>query len=330
MGRRNGGWVVCVGLVLALAAAAAPARGQAPEKITMMLGFTLSGLRLPYVAALQKGYYKAENLDVDIKEGKGGLTVSQLVATGNVTVADLGVATVLPMRDKGVNLKMIAVYGQRFDYGILAWRTKGVNTPRDLAGKTLGMSPGESPVHYLPAFLAAVGVDEASLRRIPLEPTVKFTTFRAGRVDAITVLATSLPTPYFDEREKTSLFLYSDHGLKLLGNGLVVSEETLRDRPETLRRFLRATERGLRDCLADPAGCARLAKQWKELANPDLLVKQWQLYVPLLESERTRGKPLGWTSRADWIESIEALRRLDLLKTPTKPEDVYTSELLPS
>ncbi len=330
MRRLNGRWALCGGLVLALVAVGAPARGQAPEKLTMMLGFTLSGLRLPYVAALQKGYYKAENLDVEIKEGKGGLTVAQLVATGNVTIADLGVATVLPMRDKGINLKMIAVYGQRFDYGILAWKTKGINTPRDLAGKTLGLSPGESPVQYLPAFFGAVGVDEGSIRRIPLEPTVKFTTFRAGRVDAITVLATSLPAPYFDEREQTSLFLYGDHGLRLLGNGLVVSGDTLRERREALRRFLRATDRGLRDCLADPAECARIAKQWKELANPDLLVKQWQLYVPLLQSEQTRGKPLGWTSPEAWRESMESLRRLELLKTPTKPEDVYTSELLPS
>jgi NitT/TauT family transport system substrate-binding protein len=329
MTRVKGRWLLWAGLALGLTALAAPAPAQAPEKITMRLGFTLSGLRLPYVAALQKGYYRAENLDVDIKEGQGGLTVAQLVATGNVTIGDLGVPTVLPMRDKGIHLKMIAVYGQRSDYAILAWKTKGIAAPKDLTGKTLGMSPGEAPVHYLPAFLKAVGVDDASLRRIPLEPTVKFTTFRAGRVDAITVLTTSLPSPYFDEREQTSLFVYGDHGLKLLGNGLVVSEETLRDRRDALRRFLKATDRAFRECLAEPAECARLARDWKELAAPDLLVKQWQLYVPLLQTERTRGKPLGWTSREDWTESIETLTRLGLLKTPTKPEDVYTSELLP-
>jgi NitT/TauT family transport system substrate-binding protein len=327
--RRRSPWLVSTLLAAGLAALAVTAPAQAPEKISLRLGFTLSGVRLPYVAALQKGYYKAEGLDVDIKEGQGGLTTAQLVATGNATIGDLGVGTVVPMRDKGLNLKMIAVYGQRFDYAILAWKTKGVVTPRDLAGKSLGMSPGESPVQFLPAFFAAVGVDDASVRRIPLEPNVKFTTFRAERVDAITVLTTSLPPPYFEAREQTSLFLFGDHGLKLLGNGLVVSEPTLRERPEPLRRFLRATERATRDCLADPAECARLARQWKELANPDLLVKQWQMHVPLLQNERVRGKPLGWASPEDWAESLETLRRVGLLKTPTTMQDVYTAELLP-
>jgi len=319
-----------LGLAAALLAVSPlAAQSPAPEKLTMRLGFTLSGLRLPYVTALQKGYYRAENLDVDIKEGQGGVSVAQLIATGNVTIGDLGVGTIVPLRDKGIMLRMIAVYGQLSDYGILAWKTKGVVTPKSLAGKTLGMSPGEAPVLYLPAFFQAVGVDDASVRRIPLEPTVKFTAFQAGRVDAITVLTTSLPPAYFERRDETSLFLYGDHGFQLLGNGIVVSEETLRDRRDALRRFLRATDRGLKDCLADPAECGRLARQWKELANPDLLVKQWALYAPLLASERTKGKPLGWADERDWLESIQTLQRHGMLKTPTRPHDVYTSELLP-
>lgn len=305
--------------------------GGAPDKLTMRLGFSLAGNRLHYIAALQKGFYKAENLDVDIREGEGGPATAQLVANGNVMIGDFGAGTLLPLRDKGItNLKMIAVYTQRSTYAILAWKDKGINSPKDLAGKTLGVSPGEAPLLFLPTYLGAVGVDGASVRQVPLEPSLKFTAFQNRQVDAITTLATSLPPPYFAQKDQFSLFYYADAGLTLLSDGVIVTDETLRDKRDPLKRFLKANERAFQACQADAMDCANQAKQWKETVNVDLLVNQWRIFEQLTSSERSKGKPFGWAAEQDWVDTIQNLREFGLLKTPTVPADVYTSELLPA
>ena len=43
----------------------------AADAVSFRLDWTLSGYHLPFYWAKEKGYYGAENLDVDIKEGAG-------------------------------------------------------------------------------------------------------------------------------------------------------------------------------------------------------------------------------------------------------------------
>ncbi|HLH24594.1 MAG TPA: ABC transporter substrate-binding protein [Chloroflexota bacterium] len=309
--------------------ATAPGAG-APDKVSFRLGFFLAGQRLPYVTALEKGYYQAENLDVDLREGEGGVANAQLVANGNLMIAESDAASTASLRDKGINLKVIATFGQVTSMAIVAWKDAGVNTPADLAGKRLGVTPGEVPLLMLPAYLANNKVDPASVRQVPLDGATKFTTFINHQTDAATTYITSLPAPYFAQQDQFNLFMYSDSGLSMLADSLMVTDDTIRNQPDVLRRFLRATVRALKDCEADAAACAQYAKQFKETADPDLLLKQWSLWVPLWHTANTRDKPIGWMAEQDWVATLDILRKNGLLNTPTQPSDVYTNDFLPS
>jgi NitT/TauT family transport system substrate-binding protein len=76
--------VAVAGLALLLAAAMPqPAFSQAAEKVTVRFTWKLKGEYAPLFVALDKGYYKAEGLDVDLAEGSGAQTVLKLLASGN-------------------------------------------------------------------------------------------------------------------------------------------------------------------------------------------------------------------------------------------------------
>jgi NitT/TauT family transport system substrate-binding protein len=309
--------------------AAAPNAAE-PDKVSFRLGFFLAGHRLPYVTALKKGYYQAENLDVDLREGEGGVANAQLVANGNLMIAESDAASTASLRDKGINLKVISTFGQVTSMAIVAWKDAGVNMPADLAGKRLGVTPGEVPLLVLPAFLANNKVDPASVRQVPLDGATKFTTFINHQTDAATTYITSLPPPYFSQQDQFNLFMYSDSGLAMLADCLMVTDDTIRTKSDVLRRFLRATVRAFKDCEANPNECAQYAKQFKETADPDLLLKQWALSVPLRHTANTMDKPIGWMAEQDWVTTLDILRKNGLLNTPTQPSDVYTNDLLPS
>jgi NitT/TauT family transport system substrate-binding protein len=310
-------------------APAAPSTAE-PDKLTFRLGFFLAGQRLPYVTALKKGYYQAENLDVDLREGEGGVANAQLVANGNLMIGESDAASTASLRDKGINLKIVSTFGQITSMAIVGWKDAGLNAPADLAGKRLGVTPGEVPLLVLPAFLTNNKVDPASVRQVPLDGATKFTTFVNHQTDAATTYITSLPPPYFAQQDQFNLFMYSDSGLSMLADALMVTDDTIRTKGDVLRRFLRATVRAFKDCEANATECAQYAKQFKETADPDLLLKQWALSVPLWHTANTRDKPIGWMAEEDWVTTLDILRKNGLLNTPTQPSDVYTNDLLPS
>ena len=70
-------------LAIPLAAVPSPAFSQAAEKVTVRFTWKLKGEYAPLFVALDKGYYKAEGLDVDLAEGSGAQTVLKLLASGN-------------------------------------------------------------------------------------------------------------------------------------------------------------------------------------------------------------------------------------------------------
>src|SRR5438552_556417 len=59
------------------------ARAQTPEKITVRFTWKLKGEYAPLFVALEKGYYSAEGLDVQLSEGNGAQNVLKALAAGN-------------------------------------------------------------------------------------------------------------------------------------------------------------------------------------------------------------------------------------------------------
>src|SRR5215471_486126 len=95
--------------IVALAALDAPARAQTPEKFQFRLNWTLYGEHAPFFVALDKGFYKAEGLDVEILEGSGSTTVAQLVANQTNPVAYVDAATMMRGVGAGMPIKAVGV-----------------------------------------------------------------------------------------------------------------------------------------------------------------------------------------------------------------------------
>src|ERR671936_305041 len=92
-------------LAVALGATAFASVANAQDKFPFRLNWTLYGEHAPFFVALDKGFYKAEGLDVEILEGSGSTTVAQLVSNMTNPVAYVDAATMMRGVGAGMPIK---------------------------------------------------------------------------------------------------------------------------------------------------------------------------------------------------------------------------------
>ena len=95
---------------------AQPTQPPAPAqltKVTLQLQWFAQSQFAGYFAALDKGYYKAEGLDVTIKEGAVDIVPQQVLASGQAEFALAWVPKALVSREQGANIVDIGQVFQR-------------------------------------------------------------------------------------------------------------------------------------------------------------------------------------------------------------------------
>ena len=137
-------WVVGALLVgvLSLAAAVGMAtRASAAPKltnITLQLKWVPQAQFAGYYAASLKGFYKAEGLNVTLKNGGPNIVPEQVVASGQAQFGVDWLPSLLAARDKGTDLVNVAQVFARSGMTQLTWKSSGINTIAKMRGKKVG------------------------------------------------------------------------------------------------------------------------------------------------------------------------------------------------
>ena len=303
---------------------------QSLEKVQFQHAWIWQPNISPYWAAIKNGYFKEEGLEVNFVEGKGSAYAIQRVAAekADVGVSDLGAAAFAISR--GIPVKAILCELQTGPQGIVSHKDTGIKTPKDLEGKKLGFSPGDSAWILFPAFTSANGVNASRVISVSAEPASLPKALLARNMDAILTYFTSVPE-FSDRGGGTPLtyLRYADHNVNLLGLGLVAHTKTISERPKMLRGFVRASQRGFAWALKNPGktidilmNVAPLTVTKKKIAMQNL-----NLSLGLLHTERSKGKPIGWMAKGDWEQTVGLLAKYRKMKA--LPVDrYYTNEFI--
>src|SRR3954468_12988095 len=135
--------VACLAIPLA-AAPLQPAFSQAAEKVTIRFTWKLKGEYAPLYVALDKGYYKAEGLDVQLAEGNGAQNVLKALAAGNEKFGYGPAVAAAQAVSQGLPVKVAAVYQTKVPMGVISYPDVPLKSPKDLEGKRIAISVGET------------------------------------------------------------------------------------------------------------------------------------------------------------------------------------------
>jgi NitT/TauT family transport system substrate-binding protein len=284
------------------------ASAQALEKVTVRFTWKLKGEYAPLFVALDKGYYKSEGLDVDLAEGSGAQTVLKLLASGNEKFGYGPAVSAAQAVSQGLPVKVVALYQTRAPMGVIAFPDVPLKTPKDLEGKRLAISVGETFGDMLGPFTRINHVDIGKIQQIQMDASARSTQFLTRKIDIMSVyLSNELPQIEKRAGVKFNVLRVSEFGLNLLGASVIVGNAFAEQNPEIVKKLLRATAKGYRDAMANPKEAAKLmAKYMKVPEDPDVLDAQVEATV--VSTNAPPGKPLGWQDRADWEANLSLLK----------------------
>jgi NitT/TauT family transport system substrate-binding protein len=294
-------------------------------KTTLALNFSPSGLDLPVYAALEKGYYEDEGLDLDLLITKSSQDAINAVTSKR---ADIGTAT-LPYlalsESQGVNTLSVGNRIGTHAFGLFVPKDGGSTDLTDLENKTI-LAASAGVIEETKGLLVDNGVDVSKVNFATIAPSSLLTSYSGGQGDA---LVTSLPFggPAVQPSRPSHEISFSDLGAKIPDYTYFVLPGTEKTNAGTIKAFLRATYRGLQDALDDPdAAVAGMAKQVQGL-NPDTTVAQWKATLPFLCTVGvSKGSSVGKLDEETWASAGQIMKDLGITPTLVDTGSMITNE----
>jgi NitT/TauT family transport system substrate-binding protein len=267
------------GLVLifmaVLAVISAPQSASAQTKIRFTLDWIPGATHSAFFVALQKGYYKAEGLEVSIDRGKGSAEVVRQLASDTYDMGFPDINVVLDFNSKNPDHAFPVLMSgyEQAPAAIIVLKSSGITEPKRLNGKKLGSAANDATFKLFPVFASQTGIDVNSMQIQNIEPSLREVLLAQGKVDAIPgqVFNSLLELQAKGVKEADiAYFMYKDYGLQLYGNSVAASPRFLKENPEAIRGFLRATVKGLKDIAHDPELGVKAALAFEPLLNADI------------------------------------------------------------
>ncbi len=328
--------ILAVGLLAAGAGLAQGAVAGEELAVKFTLDWKFQGPTAPFILAAERGYYAEEGIDVTIDQGQGSAGAVNRVASGTYDMgfADINALIEYNSQNQDKQIKSVMMLYDAPPFSLFSLKSTGITGPDDLAGRTLGAPVFDASYKLFPAFASATGIDADAVERSNMDPALREAMLVRGDVDFISGHYFS---SFLDLKSKgvspddMVIMLYSDFGLDFYGNSVIASPEMVAKHPDKVAGFVRATLKGVKDVLADPAAGVAAVKKIDPLIDDDLELERLQLAIDTnILTDHVKAEGIGDVEMDRLSRSIGQVAQSYGLEATPSAEEIFTSEFLPA
>lgn len=306
------------------------ATGGDLETIDVVLDWYPNAVHAFLYEAEEKGYFAEEGLDVNILFPSNTSDPLTMTAAGR---ADIGFYyqedTIIAKANEDVPVKVLGAVVQQPISIVCSLAEKGIKTPEDLIGRTIGYSGTRFGEVAVDQMLRTVGasLDDVEMIDVGFDLMSAMTT---GNVDATYGCFINHEIPALEEEGFAMDYMeVMDYGVpNYYALMLVTGEDRLEANRDKYTRFLRACEKGFDDMQADPEEALGLLLANQDEENFPLTEsverRSFEVLLPMME---TADAAFLSQDAAVWQENIDWLLRTGMIDSTFDPAEVMVDLL---
>ena len=303
----------------------------AEDKLTLQLKWVTQAQFAGYYVAKDKGFYKDAGLNVTVKAGGPDINPSQVIAGGGADVIVDWMPSALATREKGVPMVNIAQVFKRSGMMLTCRKDSGVKTPKDFAGRTLGVWFYGNEYPFL-SWMDKLGYKtsgDANAVKV-LKQGFNVDPLLQKQADCISTMTYNEYWQVIESGMKADeliVFKYEDQGVATLEDGLYALEKSIADpaMAAKLAKFLKASLKGWDYAIKNQDEAVKIV-----LAN-DASGAQTEAHQKTMMQEIAKlveGGKLGYLDPAAYDRTVKTL--LTGKSDPViskKPQGAYTHQI---
>jgi NitT/TauT family transport system substrate-binding protein len=327
-------------MVSSAIAFAGGAHGQTP--IRFLLDWKMDGTSTPFLLAIDKGYFKAEGLDVTVLEpaasdpGESEWETLKRIASGDVEMGFGDINAMIKFRDQNPQMPIKAVYivHNKAAYSVVGRKSRGVTYPKDLEGKKLGAPMQDESFALWKIFAQANALDESKITIENIGMPIREPMLAAGQVDAVTGLSF---LSYINLKDRgvpsddIAVMLMADYGVNLYGNAILVNQKFADENPEAVKAFLRAFTKALKDSLSRSSAAIDSVIKRNTMLRKDLELERLKMAIrDNILTPEVKANGYGGVDAQRFAKSIDLIALAYPFKQKPDAGAVFDASFLPS
>ncbi|MBU0472025.1 MAG: ABC transporter substrate-binding protein [Nanoarchaeota archaeon] len=277
----------------------------------------------PFYVADDNRYYTDEGLDVQFNLGSSETNPVKMVAS---EADDFGVLggpdTLLVARSKGQPLVAIAVIHRNSDFPvILTLKDSGLTELEDLENKKIGFFYGHISTDVLHSLL-----NKYDITHEEVDVGMDYSQLIAKKIDAEWAFRVTAGLNLPEQGIEINTISPADYGINTHGYTIFTTEEMIEKNPEIVKKFLRATIKGIAATLENPEEAIDILAEKDEKVNSDLEYKRLLMYNEV--TSNSEEYPIGYMDYEMFKETYDRLVKEGVITEEFDVNDAFTSEFL--
>jgi len=305
---------------------------MAADAIKVQLDWIIEGKHVPFYVARDRGFFKKNNLEATLLEGKGSANSATFVDVGQADYSYGDLLTAVQVMSKGAKNRAIGI-GMAFNGGGLIFlESSGIKTAKDLEGKSFGTNPSDFAYVLLPAVAGAAKFDAGKVAIKTMEPAVRTPALFEGKIDFMSgTNGSSIQRMAIlgkKQGKQVKYLFFKDLGLETYGHVLQAREDRIKNNPDQVKRFVSAVFDAWAWSLKNRKEAFEIFMKANPQNDRDISLAQMEAGLDDVVDPETKERGLGFMKEAMMKKSVDIANKYFELSPAVDYKSTYTNQFI--